>query len=284
MELEVFWSYVAQAGLFVAGLTFEDLRALVSQLFWFLVVVAALGMLFKLNTIRDIIREFNKSRGPIWDLRETVNELKELEPVIRLLGEQMSMLDAKVDAARKQVTELQLESVSSRTTDTTQRFDQYATASASATSVNDDRNWETLRDYWRRNTERIEHTIEQIEDGRTRLAFDRMPRTNYKAIIDRLESTGRLNKAAANASRDLITEFNRYRPRSQKVPDAAIGPLQVLDQQLDREIVAHANIANAQGQPEAVRTRSLPQPPLPSEMPLPREIGPNEKISEHHAT
>ena len=112
-------------------------------------------------------------------------------------------------------------------------------------------NWEKLRDYWRRNTKRIEYIIDQIPDGRTRLAYDRMPRTGYRSIVNKLQGAKHITPAAANASRELIELFNRYRPKNRKVPDELIGPLDVLDKQLDHELVEYAKIVAAEASENA---------------------------------
>jgi hypothetical protein len=228
---------------------------------YFLAVFAVIGCLRKLSVIREIIRLFNESRGPIWDLRQTINDLKGLEPIIHKLGNQMALLDEKVDAARKQVAVLQVESASERTDEA----EEFVVAPAStdqreqtpAEMANE--NWEKLRDYWRRNTKRIEYVIEQIPDGRTRLAYDRMPRTGYRSIITKLQGAKVITPAAANASRELIELFNRYRPKNRKVPDELIGPLEVLDKQLDQELVDYAKVLAAEVS-ESAESAPPPQP------------------------
>ena len=115
----------------------------------------------------------------------------------------------------------------------------------------DDENWEKLRTHWRRNTKRLEHVIDQIKDGRTKLSFDRLPRTSYERIINKLQGRGLISVPAANASRDLNDLFNRFRPRSRSVPDEVVGPLQVLDAQLDRELVEYAKVVAAEAAEDA---------------------------------
>jgi hypothetical protein len=184
--------------------------------------------------IHEIITEFNKARGPIWDLRGTIHEMKELEPVIKLLADQMSLLDEKIDAARKQVQELQVDSFSSRTEEEDVPAKAISAGLQGYAEPPTD-HWEELRQIWRRNADRIESVIDLIPDGRSRLPFDKMRRSDYKAIIDRLESTGRITSSAANGSRFLVAEFHRYRPRNRIVPASVIGALQVRDEQLERE-------------------------------------------------
>jgi hypothetical protein len=194
--------------------------------------------LARLGTIRSIIRDFREARGPLWDLRNTVRELKELEPAMQGLGDQ-------VDAVRKQVAELQVLSISTRTG----KLEDERVAGAPAevqTDEANDKNWETLRDYWKRNNSRIEYVIDQIADGRTKLAYDRLPRTHYTRIINKLQGQKIISAAAANASRSLHDLFNSYRPRNRDVPDEVVQSLAVLDAQLDKELLPYSVVQAAE--------------------------------------
>ncbi len=226
------------AVLFLKALTIEDAKAFMHQAFWFLVLMSVIGMLVKLKTIREIIREFNEARGPIWDLRQTINQLTDLKPVIQQVGEQMALLDAKIESARKQVAELQLQSVSGRTDDAelSPQSPLSPNLNGSASAMVDG-NWEKLRDRWRRNTQRLEYIIEKIEDGRSRIAYDRISRTNYRLVIDKLEEATLITRAAANASRELVELSIPTDRKNRKVPDSVIGAVELLDRQLESEIV-----------------------------------------------
>ena len=226
---------------------------------------AVIGCLRRLKLIREIIGEFNRARGPIWDLRETINDLKRLEPVIRQLGEQMALLDAKVDAARKQVAELQVESISGRTQEAEGAVLQtQPNGSALAGSIEEaDKNWEALREYWRRNTRRIEYIIEQIADGRKRLAYDRIPRTRYRRIVHKLQGAKLISAAAANASIELLDLFNSYRPKNQRVPNSVVGTLKLLDKQLDTELVDFEAVVAADADDGPDDDPGAPRPPAP---------------------
>ena len=135
---------------------------------FFAVVYIAIKVVRRLPMIRDIIEGFNKSRGPIWDMRNTVEDFKatiadlsKIEPVIKMLRDQMVLLDEKIDAAQKQVEELQRHSA-------TERTDAAVTPIPFAGAPNqaDDQNWLKLREIWRAHTERLEGLINSITDGR----------------------------------------------------------------------------------------------------------------------
>lgn len=241
----------------------EELRSLSGQLAWsevkwifehvvyLLAALAALGCLLRLGKISKTIADFRESRGPIWDLRNTVNQLNDLAPLIRSLSEQVDLIDERVQAWGKQVAELQVEASSVRTdAEESRPNDQRVLGITPPTEIRpaedtEDPNWLLLRDIWRRNTRRLEYVIDQIGDGRTKIAFDRLPRTNYERIINKLQGQKLISAGAATASRSLIEEFNRYRPRNRAVPDEVIGGLKTLDHQLDREIVPISTVVAA---------------------------------------
>ena len=220
------------------------------KLLYCVFLYAILKALSKVKDIKDIVVGIRDARSPLWDLRGTVDQLdglkpiiaefKAIEPSIRKLGDEMGLLTEKIDANSKKIVDLQLESFSGRTEELVDTKAHPEMNSDTAWPEED--YWEQLQDYWRRNTQRLEHVIENIPDGRTRLAFDRMSRTNYKAIIDRLEEYGFIQRAAANASRELIDLFNRYRPRNRKVSASVVEPLGIVDRQLDEGIVAYDSL------------------------------------------
>lgn len=207
---------------------------------FFAVVYVAIRVVHKLPMIREIVEGFNKSRGPIWDMRNTVDdfkttigELSKLEPVIKMLRDQMELLDEKIDAAQKQVEELQRHSASERT-------DSAAPGTPvpfnGAQQQGEDQNWLKLRSLWRTQVDRLEAVIDNIPDGRRARPYRKLTRYDYKPIIERLELDGLISNSVAKASRELVDTFMSYRPRNRRVPDSLIGDLVVLNKQLELEM------------------------------------------------
>ena len=212
-----------------------EVKSVAELILYYLTVLAVLACLLRLGAIGRILRDFRETRGPLWELINTVRNLRDLEPTIRSLSTQVALVDEKVESARMQVAELQVESISTRSdtevtddVDGTGRGDgvgQAATPDGGlAPQRTENRNWLILRDYWQRNRKRIEYVIDQIPDRRSKLAYDRLPRTNYNRILSKLEGQDRITPAAANASRDLNALFNRYRPRNRTIPDEVEPP------------------------------------------------------------
>lgn len=233
---------------YIRALPWVDIRDALNLGLYYLAVLAAIGALLRLKTIAQVLRDFLHARGPLWALQQTVDKLKELEPSILNLRDQVALMDDRLEAAAKQVTELQAETISSRSD--AEEVDTEIGASPVLEPVpkpdDQDHNWNHLREYWQRNRKRIEYIIDQIGDGRTRLAYDRLPRTSYSRIIHKLQGQRLITAAAATASKELIDTFNLYRPRNKSIPDEAIGALAVLDAQLEKELVPFAQVVAAE--------------------------------------
>lgn len=266
---------VAAALRSIKDLPWSEIRSVADLTLYYLAVIAALWALVRIKTILQVIVEFNKGRGPLWDLKNTVNDIKDLAPAINKLRDDFVAIADKVDSTNKQLVELQVESIGTRLDvpleDETEQGDAPPSAAA---SDGDTDNWTKLRLYWKRNADRLEFIIESIPDGRTKAAYDRLPRTNLTRIVNKLQGQKLIAASAAKASRDLIDLFNSYRPRNRPVPDEVAQSLEILDGQLDRELVPYAKIVaernaeDAQGLPEAprrippiVNVGGDPQPP-----------------------
>ncbi len=244
---------IAEWADYIHALPWADIRDGLNLGLYYLAALVAIGALLRLNTIAQVLRDFLQARGPLWALQQTVAQLKELEPSILNLQAQVALMDDRLEAAAKQVTELQAETISSRSDADEGDADLGDTpvVVTAPRSEEQDHNWNALRDYWQRNRRRIEYTIEQIGDGRTRLAYDRLPRTSYTRIIHKLQGQKLITAAAANASKELIETFNRYRPRNKSIPDEVIGALAILDAQLEKELVPFAQVVAAEDADEA---------------------------------
>lgn len=260
---------------YLRGMPWVEVKAWLDLGLWYGLMFAALLCLLRLRTIQRVITEFNRGRGPLWDMRTTVQELKDLEPRLRDTIGQVSALTAqtldlteRVEGLKVQLAALQVETISQRTSDVEPVPSDPAPpvkASSPIAERDDDveeRNWEALREYWRRNTRRLEFVIDQIPDGRVRGAFDRLPRTNYVRIIHKLQGQDRISPGVAEASKKLIDEFNRYRPRSRTIPDEVVDGVRVLDAMLEKELVPISTVEAREEARDAQLEVALP-PAIP---------------------
>jgi len=270
MDLEAIrWSFD-----YLRGIQWAEVKAWLDLALWYGLMITALLCLIRLRVIRSVISEFNRGKGPLWNMRTTVEELKDLEPKLRetigqvgALTAQMADLTERVEGLKVQLAALQVETISQRTAEPPPPADLSASPQASDPMAErndevEERNWEALREYWRRNTRRLEYIIDQIPDGRVRGAFDRLPRTNYVRIIHKLQGQERISAAVAEASKKLIDEFNRYRPRSRSIPDEVVGGVLALDNMLEKELVP-ISIVEAREEAQDAQLEIAPTPGVP---------------------
>lgn len=251
---------IMEWAIYIRALPWNDIKEALNLGLYYLVVLVAIGALLRLKTIAQVLRDFLQARGPLWALQQTVAQLKELEPSILNLQAQVALMDDRLEAAAKQVTELQAETISSRSDaeDGEADIGDVPVVASAPRTEEQDHNWNALREYWQRNRKRIEYVIDRIGDGRTRLAYDRLPRTSYTRIIHKLQGQKLITAAAANASKELIETFNRYRPRNKSIPDEVIGALAILDAQLEKELIPFAQVVAAEDADEiAPPTRTV---------------------------
>lgn len=218
------------------GYLWDNGSRLTQNVSFLLIAVAIFFAVMRIKLVARIMSDFLVARGPIYNLQstiikveETVQRLSDLQPTFELVNE-------KVDALQKQLADLQRYTSSERTDPGEGPPEDSASVPAGRTSDDDAGNWEKLRELWYANAARIEGVIERIQDRRRKLRYDRMPRTNYTSIIKALARDGFISEAAEKASIDLNATFLRYRPRNRRIPDDAIGALEVLDKLLEKEI------------------------------------------------
>lgn len=234
----------------LATRAWEDFKFILQYGALFIGAVAFAAALTKVRTISKIIADFIVARGPIYSLGTTITEvdntvgklsdqvarLSRLEPTIREISE-------KIEETFAQIANLQRLAISERT-GTSAEADlapnrvnpNVAATEPTPLAPEEDKNWERLRELWNNNGERLDAVIDRISDKRRRARFQRMPRTNYPAIINALADDGYISNAARNASLQLHSTFMSYKPRNRKIPDEAVASLEVLDTMLAHEL------------------------------------------------
>jgi hypothetical protein len=230
--LDKLWPWVA-----AFAIAPDELPNLIGQIIKYaLLIVAAYAVIKTLGNlplIKETMREFNLGRGRIWDLKNTVDDLRRLEPVMKSMADRFERLNENVEIIRKQNIDAQLESTVERTDNGP--VDTAATAGVRQ-RVTDDANWVKLRRLFLRNARRLQVKVESISDGRTRNAYDRIGWKRPRRIARRLKENGLISVADAEASLKLIETFNRFKPRHTAVPDEVIGAMEVLDRQLEQDL------------------------------------------------
>jgi hypothetical protein len=223
------------------AITPDDLPRVIGEMAKYGLLIAAvytaIRALGNLPLIKETMHEFNVGRGRIWDLKNTVDDLQRLEPVIKLMAERFERLAESVEIIRKQNIEAQLESTAERTDNgEDDRVEQPEATAGTPLRVRDDANWVKLRRFFLRNARRLQSKVEEIGDGRTRGAYDRIGWKRPRLMVEKLREGRLISAEAAQASLQLIERFNAFKPRHHLVPDEVVGALEVLDRQLEKEL------------------------------------------------
>lgn len=223
----------------------EDFKFLLQFGTLLLGAIGLLAAMTQVKTIARLISDFIVARGPIYSLGTTITEveksvetlsrevdrLSKLEPTIREMSE-------KIEETFAQIANLQRFAVSERsgTTEEEPAVQSAGRTQSAPPQPQEDKNWERLRELWNANGERLDEVIGNISDKRRRARFQKMPKTNYPAIINALADEKHINEAARNASLELHRIFMSFKPRNRKIPDDAVESVVVLDLMLAKEI------------------------------------------------
>lgn len=238
--------FTSESGIKQAALLFwENVKFVLQYGSLFIGALALAAAVAQIRTIARLITAFIKARGPIYELGSTVigvektvtnlsshvNRLSGFEPTMREMTEKLEEIFA-------QVANLQRMTVSERTdTPADQSLEPPRGNSIEPPPIDpDQQNWERLRELWNKNGERLDGVIEKISDKRKRGRYQRMPRTNYPAIINALADERFISETARKASLDLHGIFMSYKPRNRTIPDQAVGSMEVLDKILEHEL------------------------------------------------
>jgi hypothetical protein len=208
---------------FVPTITWDDIKQTYSvgkELFqlsvYFLAAVAAIGVLWRLPKIIELVQAFGQNKGQIWDLRNTVQEMKEFVPDIT---EKLQALQTQVVAIQRDTADSLIQS-----------------QSVESSSASDD-DWESIKKMWTDARDRLEKIIEQA-DGRRARKYEKLARYNYTDVIKNLLADGFIDISIAVDARYMNDEFlllrNRQRPISQDIKNRFAKRKKRFDDELGR--------------------------------------------------
>lgn len=208
-------------------------------------LVAALG---RLKTIARLISDFRDSKGSIFELSTTITGVKDTVTAVKTSASALEVQVArlsdlapvvtstaeKLEDVLKQLADLQRIAVSE------QGAGEGVVGSVSSKGEDEDEkldeNWEQLRSYWFANGERLDAVIENIPQARLRSRIRRIPKTDYRKIINALAHEGKISEAARKLSLELHKEFLSHRSRQKPVTESIVGAAQVRDAILAKEL------------------------------------------------
>lgn len=230
----------------LAKAAWDDVKFLIQYGAYLIAAIAFAIAITQIKTVARLIRDFIEARGPIYELGSTITKVEAQVSALSETGDRLSKMEPtikeiaeKIEGTYAQIASLQRLAVSERTEASPEELPSDAVNGSgmqAAQAPTEDRNWERLRELWNANGERLDEVIESVSDKRRRSRFQRMPRTNYPAIIDALAEARLISEPAREASLKLHSVFMSYKPRNRRIPDAAIAAMEVLDRMLQLEL------------------------------------------------
>jgi len=195
---------------------FEVGKGLFELTVYALLAIAVISAVWRISKIIEALRAFHENSGPIWDMRQTVTELKALVPTIT---ERLKALQSQVVAIQRNSADEALPA---------------STSEASADIESDD-DWEAIKTQWGQARDQLDEIIEE-GDGRTTRKYEKFPRYNYSTIIDNLLADELIDSAIAKNARSMNTEFLSLRNRKRPIDDKVKGDFEKLKRAFDRAV------------------------------------------------
>jgi hypothetical protein len=121
--------------------------------------------------------------------------------------------------------------------DSVDTLEEHVKALKEALDQGSDDNWEQIRGMWADMRERIEHAIEEIDDGRKRRKYSSMPRYSYQKIIDNVQRDLGLSRDVAYALQQMNAWFlslRRSKIATQEQVNGIWGYYQIADKVLPK--------------------------------------------------
>jgi hypothetical protein len=206
---------------FFADLTWTDVKQafdvgneLFTRLVYFLIALAVIVAVLRIRKIIEALGEFRRSRGPILDLYDRIDDLK---------SNVLPTIDQKVQALQTQIKE-QIDEKLQALADQVKAGQQYAgdnliepeTVDSADSPPNND--WELIRSIWTDARNKLEKIIEEADGRRTR-KYARLPRQNYKDVITALLNDGFINNSIADDAYFLNRQFRSLRNGKRVITD-----------------------------------------------------------------
>lgn len=223
-----------------------------------LAAITALVALMKLDTIVRAFTGYKEARAPIYELAESLSGIKATLESLKTTMESVQKTSDELSQQATKIKELQaaIEKTDRAVKDAVdqladmERLAAIDSVETTAVAIEGDDGahdlatdaWEELRALWNTNARRLDNVRSSIEDGRTRARFMRMPRKNYKKIIDALAEERYISEAARHSSLRLHTKFMAAR-RTKAVSSQDIGDIRKLDDALEHEFKTYERSA-----------------------------------------
>jgi hypothetical protein len=177
--------------------TWAELKSDFELLIYFLAAVAALGMVWRVTKMIELVREIRDGRSSIWDLRAVADNLRSNLADMKQAKDDMAAVLSEIrdidfkealKAVQKQLADIQRGSAD----DSVLVSQSIATADPPSRA-----NWEEIKNIWTDARDKLDDIIENA-DGRKKRKYGEVNRRDYTNIINLLLADGLINKTIAD--------------------------------------------------------------------------------------
>jgi len=183
---------------------------------YFLAAIAAIGALFQLPKIIELVEAIRRGHGEIWNLGELARSMRDASAeATKATGEMKSVLAeirdndlvGALEAVQKQIADMQRSSVD----DSAERAAQDQAAEA---------NWEQVKAIWSDARKQLDDIVEGITNRTDKRKYAKLNRRDYTDIINRLKDDARVSDAAARAAEFMNDTYLSFRNRRNPISDS----------------------------------------------------------------
>jgi DNA gyrase/topoisomerase IV subunit A len=200
----------------IARPTWTEVKWVFEFTVYFFACIAALGMLWRLPKIVELVKAITEGRRQIWDLRETAQSLQStLDDMKQARSDITSVINEFKDADIAGIVKAMEKQVADIQRVTT---DDSVLASLSKEDPSARENWEEIKDIWSDARDKLQKVIDD-QDGRKTRKYGRMSRLDYTTIINTLLSDGLIDKPIARDATYMNDTYLSFKNQRNPITD-----------------------------------------------------------------
>ena len=182
----------------------KEIVAAISAIAFLLFALAALGAVFRVKSIVEALREFQRSKSELVGLLDAIDRLEGMTPKLKILATDLQEDISELQRAGDQVVAGQ---------EATKTILDHGKEAA---PTPDGSRWLEINTIWREARDEIEAIIGNIEDGRRRRPYNNQSRVSYATVINMLLTGGELTQARADAASQMNQFLLAWKPKKNK--------------------------------------------------------------------
>jgi hypothetical protein len=195
--------------------TWTEIKWVFEFVVYFLAAIAAIGTLFRLPKIIQLVQTIRDGHGEIWNLGVLAGKMRDASSEATKATDEMKSVLAEIrendlvgalEAVQKQLADLQRSSADDSAEPAVQ--DQAAKS-----------NWEEIRAIWLNAREQLDDVIENITNRTNKRKYARLNHRDYTDIINKLREDDLISDTAARAAGYMNNTYLSFRNQRNPITD-----------------------------------------------------------------